>query len=86
MKTVTIAATVPAEFARRAKRDGLAPEYLASLVLCKFCEEPAGELYIVSRQPDLTKAESAVGDHLVNRAWCSADEDLRPLRALLKLK
>lgn len=75
-KTATITTTAPAEFAKRAKHYGLPPEYLASLLLCKFCEESAGDLYIISRQPDLTEAQSAVGDCLLNRAWCTMDEDV----------
>jgi hypothetical protein len=50
-KTATISTIVPAKFAKRANYYGLAPEYLASLLLSKFCEEPVGDLYIVSRQP-----------------------------------
>src|SRR5262249_35554533 len=67
-KPLTITATVPLEFSKLAKRYGIAPEYLASLVLCAFTKEHPRSLLIVSRQPDITKAQSAIGDEAMNFA------------------
>src|SRR5262249_35495010 len=74
MKSTKITTTAPVKFGELAKRYGLSPEYLASLVLCAFTKEHPRNLLIVSRQPDITKAQSAIGDEAMNFAIAEIGE------------